>query len=302
MQRNKIVQFIIFFGTFIFFFLIPKPDLRIMKFKHEISQFKSETLIIGNSILEHQSGCEVKNKSVRDLFPGIAVLGEGGLLLEEIDLASAKTPYKNLILVLSTYNFYQPLYYPVQTHFFYRDLPWINNDKHEYPYVKKNLWRLDEVIKVQNDKIKRSEASAKIKQFYIKKHCAEIDWQKIKLNDLLESINNHSHNNYLNSRVSLNIISELNKQFNLKILIVPIWTGNEVLSIGEKNKYEHNITELTKKLNNLEVNYEVVNVGNKLSNYDEPWCLCGHLSSEGRLILLKSLKNSISDIKKNVFL
>jgi hypothetical protein len=167
MQRNKIVQFIIFFGTFIFFFLIPKPDLRIMKFKHEISQFKSETLIIGNSILEHQSGCEVKNKSVRDLFPGIAVLGEGGLLLEEIDLASAKTPYKNLILVLSTYNFYQPLYYPVQTHFFYRDLPWINNDKHEYPYVKKNLWRLDEVIKVQNDKIKRSEASAKIKQFKI---------------------------------------------------------------------------------------------------------------------------------------
>ena len=100
MKLSSFRQSFILIIAFLIVFFLPKPDLRVEKLRHSISA-TSDVLIIGNSILEHQSPCQKKIMPVREMFKNINVIGEGGLLLEEISLAAPAKKIKNLILMMN---------------------------------------------------------------------------------------------------------------------------------------------------------------------------------------------------------
>jgi hypothetical protein len=294
MNKSKIRIYIIFFLAFLSVFFLPKPDIRIHKLKNAISK-EANTLIIGNSILEHQTPCAEPRVSIKNLYPNASVIGEGGLLLEEISLATYGSNIKNLIIVASTYNFFQPMYYPAQTHKFYGDDNGVLNLYLSYPLSKKNLWRLDEEIVFGGTILKRSEASLRVKTNYAANRCGAVNWKEV---ELLDSVHTHTHNNFENSKLQMQLLKNLNDRFNLKILIVPVWIGEDIFSKKTTLKYQSELKEISQKLNGLDVRHEVLDVSYDVSNYDEPWCMCAHLSGKGRVVLETGISKLINGTVK----
>jgi hypothetical protein len=99
MKKNILIQFIIFIVAFLVIFLIPKPDLRIEKIRSKVGPHSNQ-LIVGNSILEHQSPCENKRQTISKKYEYASTIGEGGLLLEEVYLSLVNNQVrKKLILI-----------------------------------------------------------------------------------------------------------------------------------------------------------------------------------------------------------
>lgn len=290
MKLSSFRQPFIFIIAFLIVFFLPKPDLRVEKLRHSISA-TSDVLIIGNSILEHQSPCQKKIMSVKEMFKSINVIGEGGLLLEEISLAAPGKNIKNLIIVTSTYNFFQPKYYPNQTHVYYKgyDNGW--HKMSENNFAKKTLWRLDESIKYGNSQINRGEASLKIKKSYHVNRCSEFQWTDT---ELIEEIHKHSHNYFGSTADQLEIIDSLNRHYKLKLIIVPVWINGGTYSSDAYSEYGGALSRIRDELTSRHINFEILNLENDISNYDEPWCMCGHLSAKGRDKLLDSIRAAVN--------
>jgi hypothetical protein len=290
MKLFKIHQFYILIISFLVVFFLPKPDLRVEKLRHSISA-NSNVLIIGNSILEHQSPCEQKIMPVREMFKNINVIGEGGLLFEEIGLAVHGKKIKNLIIVASTYNFFQPKYYPIQTKIYYKDYNKDWGKMSENNFAKKTLWRLDESIKYGNSHINRGEASLKIKKSYHVNRCSEFQWTDT---ELIEEIHKHSHNYFGSTANQLEIIDSLNHHYNLKLIVVPVWMSGSTYSSDTYLEYNSALSRIRNELTLKHIKFEILNLENDISNYDEPWCMCGHLSAKGRDKLLDSIRGLVN--------
>jgi hypothetical protein len=289
MKNKSLYYIIIFFLAFFCVLLFPKPDLRIEKLRSSISS-ESETLIIGNSILEHQSPCEKNELPVKKLFSNINVIGEGGLLLEEIELTAARNKLKTIIVIVSTYNFFQPKYYPIQSELYYKGAESLNKLDGNLLFYKNNLWRLNEDIEVGVKYIKRSDASIEVKKNYQNKRCTDMIWTK---NDLIESIHKHNHNYFESTEHQIKILKNIKDNYNLKIIIVPIMINPNTSNNYLNEEYKLSLNRIRNELNLNNIEHEVLDLGNDISNYDEPWCMCGHLSSKGRAILIESIRNSV---------
>jgi hypothetical protein len=290
MKKLFFRQFFIFVVAFLIVFFLPKPDLRVEKLRHSISA-TSDVLIIGNSILEHQSPCQKKIMTVREMFKSISVIGEGGLLLEEISLATSHKKIKKLIIVASTYNFFQPIYYPIQTNIYYKDHNNGGRKMLESNFAKKTLWRLDESIKYGDNHINRGEASLKIKKSYHVNRCSEFQWTDT---ELLEEIHKHSHNYFGSTADQLEIIDSLNQRYELKLIIVPVWMSGSTFSSDTYSEYNGALNRIRNELTSRHINFEILNLEDDISNYDEPWCMCGHLSAKGRDKLLNSIRGAVN--------
>jgi hypothetical protein len=282
MNKHVLTQFILFFGAFFIVFIIPKPDLRIEKFKYQLMQ-NLNTIIIGNSILEHQSPCDIKRSTISSIYKDASVIGEGGILLEEIYLSLPKNnTKKNLILITAPYQFSQPFYYPLQTHMYYSKNIIDYSEILNYPVVKNSLWRLDETISVNDEKIKRGEASLIIKKMASQNRCGT---NKINNKQLLDAIFIHSNNNFSTLNIQYELVRKLSMNYNLTVILIPVYLSDDYISPETIFKADNQLINIEGKLKGLGINYEVLNTQNDIINYDEPWCMCGHLSAKGRIML-----------------
>ena len=265
--------------------LIPKPDLRIERIAAKIDPML-DTLIIGNSILEHQSPCDESSKKLNKIIPGINIVGEGGLLIEEISLVVNKKNIKKIIVVLSSYNFYQPIYYPIQTSIYYKGIEESKLLASNYILRKQSLWRLDDYIQLGSTVIKRGQASQIIKEEYRHNRCGKIDWRE---NELLETIHRHTHNNFIDISSQINILNSLNKNYDLTVLIIPIWMQPDIFENSTYQEYKDAVDRIKSELNINGIKFKLIDVNKNIENYDEPWCMCGHLSAKGRIKLMQSI-------------
>ena len=286
MNKKIFKLYLIFIISFLVIFILPKPDLRIERIKH--SNTNNNILIIGSSVLNHQSPCDKELIKVSDYFKNQTFISEGGLLIEEINLAIGNNKYtKKIILVITPYQLYQPNYYSQQSHFYYRQNSTFNTPFFYHPLMNKPLWRLNEDIKINNTYINRGDAATHIKHLYAKERCNNFQ----NYNDnILEAVYQHTNNNFIENDVQYRYLSELNSKFDLQIIVVPVYIDQH-LSNNIIDSHNFQINSINLNFEKLDIKYMYLNLQNDIFNYDEPWCMCGHLSEKGRSILIKSINS-----------
>jgi hypothetical protein len=289
MKIKLFIHLFLLIFTFFIVFVLPKPEMRIERLKHQVQ--KNEILIIGSSVLNHTSPCDKNKLKVSDYFNNIGFISEGGLLIEEVSLTiNQNKKLKQIIFVLTPYQFYQNNYYSLQTHLYYENFENLIKNYDNLPFTNKTLWRINENININGVMINRGDAALKIKEEYSLNRC---DNNQNLNNQLLDSIYIHTNNNFFINQYQLKYIRDLNIKFNLKVIVLPVYTSDYFNSVkimeSEKLGYDEYINFF---LDN-QIDFEFLDIKNDISNYDEPWCMCGHLSEKGRQILIKSIKNKI---------
>ncbi|CCN47611.1 hypothetical protein MADA3029_270047 [Vibrio nigripulchritudo MADA3029] len=262
--------------------ILPKPDPRIEKISLSIPT-ESPSLLIGNSIIHHNSPCD-DDLEISTSFD--AIYGSGGLLLEEIEFSLSRKNIDSLVIVTGTYQFSQPDYYSISNQFYYQGRLSDNDN-----YSKKPLWGIEKEIVVDETSYKRSDLSNMIKiwigdnDFRCTKN---IDFSNVEIKKL-EEITRHSYNNFNLSKQQIQRLKRLGESFNVKLVLVQPYIfpsfSNEV-----KDSFRLFNLNLRESIpDNIEVRW-LQDLENDISYYDEPWCMCGHLNYEGRKILNEALQ------------
>jgi predicted MPP superfamily phosphohydrolase len=161
-----------------------------------------------------------------------------------------------------------------------------------YPIVKKNLWRLDESILVNGIQVNRGEASLEIKRIFSKNRCGS---HENGVKSLLNAIFIHSSNNFRNETGQFNLIKRINDTYDLSVILVPVYLDDTNSSEDTRKKAIDQLIDIQNNLDKMLVKYEILNIHENIKYYDEPWCMCGHLSSSGREILENTIHKMLND-------
>ncbi len=290
MLKEKYV-YSLFLAAFALVLLLPKPDARIERLGARITG-ENEVLIIGNSILDHQGPCEPGKPSIFTTIPEADVVGEGGLLLEEVLLASRNSEnYRKVIIVGATYQLAQPYYYSIQNHLFYNKTSTFEGDVLQGGLAKKTLWRLDEDIYVDSKAINRGDASLEVKALFEQKRCA---YNTDISTPITEKIFLHTYNYFEPHFDQISKLVDKFKGAQVTFVMVEPYVDRNLVgasNMGKFTEFNAQIEELA--IDSLEV--VVLSTGNDVQYYDEPWCLCGHLSQRGRQLLQAQLEEIVGD-------
>ena len=158
-------------------------------------------------------------------------------------------------------------------------------------FSRKTLWRLDDSIKYGGSFINRGAASLKIKKAFNNNRCTEFQWKEL---ELLEEIHKHTHNSYEITLNQMEIIESLNRHYDLNLIIVPVWMNLRTFSKDVYLEYQRAISRIRNELMEKQIKFDILNLEEDVSNYDEPWCMCGHLSPKGRDELMHHIRAAIN--------
>ena len=240
---------------------IPKPSPRIERIAVQLEN-SFEKYVISSSIFDHNSNC-IKGKTLREkLLPNFSGIADGGLTIEEAYFLSQRLELRRdqTVTLLGLYALNQPFSYQIGNHFFYTGM--INGNIRSKPN-----WRERDPLVFEGDELLPLEFNTK-KDKIIGSSC---NWSD-QFRQVLDSIYNHIY--YFNNKLHLKNVEQnirLLKKFSKSnyIILPPM----ELLNY-KQNKEISTILELLKKHNLRIIELET-------EDYDEPWCLCGHLSDTG---------------------
>ena len=241
--------------------LAPKPAPRIERIA--LQYIKTDTnVIFSSSILDHVSKCS-DYLSVRERidnnYLGIA---DGGLTIEEAYLLSKKLRIdKNKITtIFGLYSFNQPFNYQIGNHKFY-------TDDFTGGIITKANWSFRDPLKIDGKEFSPTKFNAYVAKNYGSLCKWQDEYKKVK-NSIFNSI--YKHKDTLNLEFIEHNISTIKNFSKNNIIILP---PKEILS---QEQYKE-ILKFTDKISSE--NIKLIEL--ELEDYDEPWCLCGHLSKSG---------------------